>query len=1062
MCLLRFLWPGLVALPAALWAQLSYTGGVVFQDFNSLPAAGGFSFAGKGPQALDAAPISAAGAAGWSLYANVGTPLVFAPDAGGATGAAVYAYGAPGSPERALGLLANSTRVSRAGLRLVNATGQTLTQVTLSYVGEVWRSGGTAQANTLTVDYRISATAFDLDSSATHTAVTALNFAPPTSYSQGTALNGNLPPNRALLSASVAVNWPPGSLLQIRWRDSDSAGDDDGLALDDVVFHAGPQAAAAPQVVTSQPVPGAVNVGTAARLAVVFDQPVAVAGTWAVLTDAASTPVPVSWAGGPLRYEITPASRLQPGTAYRLTILGAQVTADGGGTPMAADQVLDFTTQAAEVNAQRLSAVQGPGTATPLAGQVVTVMGVVTADFQGPPPALGGFFMQSLAGDEDADPATSEGVFVQDFTSEGSGEVAVGQVVRLTGTAGELGGLTQLSQVSALAVTGTAAVPAERAASLPQLTSSSLEPLEGMRVVFPQTLHVSSVSTSSGFALNYARQGELVLAAGGPLIEPTEVLDPNDEPASGTTTSGQSQVAAITAQLAAHPLQTLILDDASTALFPDPTPYLNAEGTRRCGDTVTGLSGVLSAAGGSYRLQPVGPVVFTDANPRPTAPPMVSGRLKVAAMNVLNYFTTFGGANDRGASDAAEFQRQKDKVIAALAGLDADVVGLMEIQNSAAAVADLLAALNAAVAEDYQVVPDPVGGYPAAGSGADFIRCVLLYRPSRCRLWGDCFMDAHPVWSSPSPLRFPLAQVFEENSTGERCIVCVNHWKSKSSSGATGLNADQGDGQGAFNELRRQQSARLHAWLLEVQAAAGERDVLIIGDLNAHGEEDPLDLLRANGWQDQGQRFHGAGDYSYRLDGLRGRLDHAFASSSMAGQVGGFGHWHINADEPAFYDYNMEGKSAAQLLINTGTPYRSSDHDPLLVGVSLSPQPTTYAMWRAARVWNPAALTGQGHDPDQDGLPNLAEFALNTNPEAATPPPQARHNGGELHFDFPCRLQLEGTTVLPEGSEDLVEWFTITNVTSLGSLDLRTEMRRASVPTSGRNRLFVRLRITSP
>jgi len=242
----------------------------------------------------------------------------------------------------------------------------------------------------------------------------------------------------------------------------------------------------------------------------------------------------------------------------------------------------------------------------------------------------------------------------------------------------------------------------------------------------------------------------------------------------------------------------------------------------------------------------------------------------------------------------------------------------------------------------------------------------------------------------------------------------------------------------------------------------GDNDLLIMGDLNCNGEEDPLDILRANGWADQGQRFQGE-DYSYRLNGQRGRLDHTFASASMESQISAHDHWHINADEPAFYDYHTETKSAAQLLINEGTPFRSSDHDPILVGVSLMPQSMTFAMWQAARVWASASVAA-GDDPDGDGVQNLIEFALNTNPEVPSTEqlPQAERLHHELHFDYRQRVQLSGTQIIPEWSEDLVSWSAISTAITLQSLDLQTELKRAVVSTVGRDRLFLRLRVTGP
>jgi hypothetical protein len=276
------------------------------------------------------------------------------------------------------------------------------------------------------------------------------------------------------------------------------------------------------------------------------------------------------------------------------------------------------------------------------------------------------------------------------------------------------------------------------------------------------------------------------------------------------------------------------------------------------------------------------------------------------------------------------------------------------------------------------------------------------------------------------------------------------------------LNVDQNDGQAAFTELRRQQAARLHTWLQGIASLVGDNDLLIMGDLNCNGEEDPLDILRANDWADQGQRFQ-MEDYSYRLKGQRGRLDHTFASATMGPQILAHDHWHINADEPAFYDYNAETKSAAQLLINAGTPFRSSDHDPILVGVSLMPQSTTYTMWQAARVWT-SVSTAAGDDPDGDGVQNLIEFALNTDPEvpSAAQLPQADRGQNELRFDYQQRVQLSGTQILPEWSEDMASWSLMPTPSTLQSLDLRTELKRAVISTVGKDRLFLRLRVTGP
>lgn len=1051
----------LVASPAQ--SQLSYTGGLVRQDFSSLPTGGTFDFMDvglaniKGPAQLVSTPVAAAGAAGWSIYARVGSPLQLKVDNGSSTTASAYSYGSHASADRALGSLGGS-HVANLGWRLVNNTGQTITQFTLSYFGEQWRNGGSMNANKLDFAYRITPTlTTDIDASS-FTTFTALDFTSPVTTTGAFALNGNASANRAERSATInGINWPNGQLLILRWRDTDETGSDDGLAIDDLMFFA-PTTATPPAVASITPVTGSTNVLTTVPVVVSFNQPVTATSTAFVLTGSVSGSIAATVTNaGPMRYTITPAVPSANGETITARVVASEITNTSAQT-LAADVTSTFTTLTSTATVTRIHDVQGSDGFSPLTSAPVTVEGIVTADFQGAPPALGGFFLQEKDTDSDADPATSEGIWISDQSSLFTLDVGVGDVVRVTGTVSESGGLTQLNNITAVTALGTAVLPSPAVVTLPAASSIALERFEAMRVVFAQTLSVTSNSGTNAATDNFARFGELNLCSGSPLISPTEVIDPNDSPAIGTTSTGRSNVPAIRAEETSQALRSIILDDASTADTPDPTPFLNAQGTRRCGDTVTGLTGILSYSSGAYRVQPVGPVNFVDANPRSATPPAISGRIKVSAMNVLNYFTTFGGANDRGANDATEFQRQKDKIIAAFTALNADVLGLIEIQNTPAAVNDILTALNAAVGSDtYVAAPDPSGG--AAG---DFIRCVLLYRPSRISLFGPCYADYDAVWNTPNPLRYPLAQTFIENSTGERFIACLNHWKSKSSSGATGANVDQNDGQSSFNDLRRQQAARLLTFLQGIRTAVGDDDVIIMGDLNSLGEEDPLDVLRFGGCTDQGTRFH-PGDYSYRLGDTRGRLDHAFATGTMAAQIVDANHWHINSDEPAFYDYNMENKTPAQLLINVGTPFRSSDHDPVLIGVNLSSQPTTYAMWSAAHIWPGSTGNQATDDPDRDGMTNLQEFALNTDPLNSETPlsPVASINATTFQLLYRQRTNATSITIQPQWSADLLNWFPMTPGTP-STIDSVTNLQPATAPLSGSTKMFGRLKIDLP
>jgi predicted extracellular nuclease len=378
------------------------------------------------------------------------------------------------------------------------------------------------------------------------------------------------------------------------------------------------------------------------------------------------------------------------------------------------------------------------------------------------------------------------------------------------------------------------------------------------------------------------RYGQVTLAADGRLIKPTNI-----HPA------GSAGALALANENARR---RIILDDGSSVQNPNPTPYIGAEDTLRAGDSLAaGLTGVIDYGLATnfndgisdYRIHPTGPVVFSRSNPRAAAPADVGGDLRVGAFNVLNYFTTIdavgascfpsGTRSDcRGADSAAEFQRQRNKIIPAILGLNADVVGLMEIENNGnTAVQNLVQGLNAvAGAGTWATIPMPAGG-----TGTDAIRVAMIYKPSRVGLVGGAVSDTSAVHNRP-----PLAQTFAAPN-GERFSVVVNHFKSKGSCPPAGdVDADQGDGQGCWNTTRVQQAQALGSFIASTLAPV-DPDVVIIGDLNAYGKEDPILALSSLGFVDQIARFDPATGYTYVFDGEAGYLDHALVSASLTAPV---------------------------------------------------------------------------------------------------------------------------------------------------------------------------------
>jgi uncharacterized protein len=586
----------------------------------------------------------------------------------------------------------------------------------------------------------------------------------------------------------------------------------------------------------------------------------------------------------------------------------------------------------ADVVAVSISAIQGRGALSPLQDQTVATSGVVTQVHSH------GFFLQDPRGD--GDEATSDGIFV--FTRAAPIGVAVGQRVQLSGTVAEFStagsSVTQLSRPSGLTVTGTGDTLAPTTVTLP--VAGDLERFEGMLIKLTGPLVVQQ-------NYFYARYGQLTLGYGGRLQTPTNRYRP------GAQAQALAQFNA---------LSSVLLDDGSSAQNPNPTPFIGTDGAPRAGDSFGDITGVIDygpassvAAGpGDYKIHPTVTPTLSLTHPRPAAPAPVGGNVKVGSFNVLNYFTTFtdgttasgqtgqgcslgttvAAAHCRGANHLAEFRRQRDKIVAAVAVMNADVLGLMEIQNNGnVAAQNLVDALNARVgAGTYATI-----ALPAAGTGTDAIRMAMIYRPDRLSVMGAPVSDTDPVHHRP-----PLAQTFQLTN-GERFTLVVNHFKSKGScpaagdAGAAG-NTDTGDGQGCWNALRTQQAQRLRTFVAQRQAAAGSNDVLVIGDLNAYAQEDPIDDLTRHGFVDQIGRYNRFG-YSYVFDGLAGRLDHALTTPSLSAKVTGAVHWHINADESPAQDYHLAFKQPACAACApdpyTASPYRSSDHDPVVVGLDL-------------------------------------------------------------------------------------------------------------------------------
>ncbi|WP_404383072.1 ExeM/NucH family extracellular endonuclease [Knoellia locipacati] len=584
-----------------------------------------------------------------------------------------------------------------------------------------------------------------------------------------------------------------------------------------------------------------------------------------------------------------------------------------------------------------IAEIQGTGPASPMQGSQVTTQGVVTAVY--PTGGFNGFYLQTpgTGGATDATPGASDGIFVFGTTA-----VEVGQCYDVAATVVEFSTLTELTKAAVAPATDCAPVTPTALSTLP-VTNADKEQYEGM-LVQPQ----GTYTITNNYGLN--QYGQVGLAVGDqPLYTATDVVLPG---------------VAATAYEAENKKKYITLDDGSSWDYirnetaqDSPLPYLSQAEPMRTGSQVSFAKPVILDYRFQWNYQPTSQIVgATDAddpvsteNDRESTAPVVGGNLKLATFNVLNYFPDLGATEDtykncpyyadrdgtpvttnfcevRGAWTPEAFKDQESKIVTAIKGLGADVISLEEIENSSAisylpgqprdkALATLVTALNADGGTWAHVASPTV-----TPTNEDVIRTAFIYRTDRVMpleasqiLLDGAFANA----------RYPLAQKFKALNAGSPFVVIANHFKSK------GSGFDDGTGQGNSNPSRVAQAKALTTW---ANTQFVDEAIFLVGDFNAYSKEDPVREIEAAGYTNLAKQFDD-GSASYQFDGRLGSLDHGFANAKALKMVTGAGVWDINGDESVAMQYSRRNYNVTDFF--TATPFSSSDHDPLLIGLSV-------------------------------------------------------------------------------------------------------------------------------
>lgn len=617
-----------------------------------------------------------------------------------------------------------------------------------------------------------------------------------------------------------------------------------------------------------------------------------------------------------------------------------------------------------------IAEIQGAGFASPHVDEIATTQGVVTAAY--PTGGFNGFVIQTQGTGGLADltgHTASDALFVSGGVPASLG---VGDFVEVTGLVQENFGLTRLllaGGADVVELTDPFTPVAPVTAPWPA-TAAERETLESMLYTPQGQFTVSETFPTNQF-------GEVGLATG-----PTPLMQPSDRGRPGSpdfvATEADNFARGVTLD---DGVSTNYLSAANSSLVP---PYISADGSLRVGSTPTFATDVIvDYQFGVWRFQPRGPVTagnddtfVTFAGTRPATPDAAAlgdGEITIATFNVLNYFTTGGEAYEathpgadcvpftdrtgnpvtvnncgdgfngpRGAWEAEDLARQQAKTIAAINSMDADVVGLMEMENSAnmgepadEATATLVAALNAAAGSDMWAFVPSSTELPDQ-SLRDVITNAIIYKPAVVTPVGAS--RALGTLSGPGQAfdiaREPIGQAFVRAGGGDPFFVAVNHFKSKGcADDSAPADKDLGDGQSCFNASRVAQAQALTAWvdgLLPSYTPAID-DAYLIGDFNAYTYEDPMQVFYDSGYVDLNAE-HGNLEQSYNFDGLNGSLDHILANTSANARVTGSDIWNINAPESLALEYSRYNYHGA--LFYTPDQYRSSDHDPEVAAIN--------------------------------------------------------------------------------------------------------------------------------
>lgn len=881
---------------------------------------------------------------------------------------ALYSFGAAAATDRALGSVASGgTGTVYYALCFTNNTGAGLTSVDVAYVGEQWRDGGNATpvAQSITAEYQVAATGVVTDANTPATGWTtaaSLAFTSPTFAATATALDGNLAANRTAIASSLVVAVAVGEEFWLRWVDPNDAGNDHGLAVDDLSVT--PQGAGG-----GSPV---LTIGDQSQLE-------GDAGT-TTMTFTVSLSSPAGPGGVTFDIATADNTATTADNDYLANSLSGQVIAMGddsftfdvtinGDMTVEADQsfFVDVTnvTGATVGDGQALGTiqnddvaivpihdVQGPGASSPIVGASVTVEGVVTAV------RSNGFYVQEEDAEVDADPATSEGVFV--FTAGMPPAAAmVGNVVQVTGTVAEFvpsqdplqPPLTELTSATVVMVSGgnplPAPIPLTPTFPDPAGPFDQLERVEGMLV------SVGSLTVTGPTLGNVNEPNATATSTGVFYAVVTGVARPFREAGIQAPDPAPSGSIPPIPRFDSNPERIRVDSDAIAPNLPLDV----STGTIVTTNVVPPLGpgvivGPLDYTFRTYTILPIDPLsAGPGMTPTAVAAP-TPNEVTVAAFNVQRMFDT---TNDPGTSDPVltptAYQNRLDKASLAIRMHlgSPDILGLVEVENLGV-LQDLAAQIDTdELGVDPQYQAFLVEGNDVGGIDVGFLIRTDVVDGSNPRVSGSVTqLNAAETWIDPSDGmsdllndRPPLlldATVTGVSGASVALQVLLVHQRS-----LNGINDESASGMTTVGDrVRQKRQAQAESLAGEIQARQGN-NLIVLGDFNAFEVNDGLthamgvvqgnpvpdnetavpgdgvdlvtpDLVNLTSLEAAGER------YSFVFDGNAQSLDHVLVNQTLVSATTArrIEHARISSDFPET-DRN-----------DLTDAVRHADHDPVV------------------------------------------------------------------------------------------------------------------------------------